>query len=111
MTPPKVVVHLDEREKVPLVLNNVKNLIDGLEGVEVEVVAHAGGVEGLRTGASHAALVEELADRGVRLLVCENTLRSRSVPRDDFPGYIEIVPSAIVELVVRQIEGWCYLRP
>jgi len=69
------------------------------------------GWTGLRTGTSHAALVEELADRGVRLLVCENTLRSRSVPRDDFPGYIEIVPSAIVELVVRQIEGWCYLRP
>lgn len=64
MTPPTVVVHLDEREKVPLVLNNVKNLIDGLEGVEVEVVAHAGGVEGLRTGTSHAALVEELATGG-----------------------------------------------
>ncbi len=66
MTPPKVVVHLDEREKTPLVLKNVKNLIDELEGVEVEVVAHAGGgVEGgLRTGTSHAALMEELANRG-----------------------------------------------
>ena len=88
MTPPKVVVHLDEREKMPLVLENIQNLIGDLEGVEVEVVTHAGGVAGLRTGTSHAALLEEFADRGVRFVVCENTLRSGSIPRGDFPGYI-----------------------
>jgi intracellular sulfur oxidation DsrE/DsrF family protein len=96
---------------VSLVVNNVKNLIDELEGVEVEVVAHAGGVEGLRTGTSHTALLEELAERGVRFVVCENTLRSRSIPRSDLPDVVGTVPSAIVELVVRQAEGWCYLRP
>ncbi|MDV2481441.1 hypothetical protein F8E02_05365 [Methanoculleus sp. Wushi-C6] len=111
MTPEKVVFHLDEREKVPLVLNNVKNLIDELEGVEVEVVAHAGGVEGLRTGSSHAELMERLAESGVRFVVCENTLRSRNILRSDFPGYVGTVPSAIVELVVRQAEGWRYLKP
>ncbi|HOI57892.1 MULTISPECIES: DsrE family protein [unclassified Methanoculleus] len=82
-----------------------------LEGVEVEVVTHAGGVEGLRTGTSHTALLEEFAESGVRFVVCENTLHSRNIPRSDFPGYIGTVPSAIVELIVRQAEGWCYLKP
>ncbi len=75
------------------------------------MVAHAGGVEGLRTGTSHTALLEELAERGVRFIVCENTLRSRGIPRSDLPVYIGTVLSAIVELVVRQAEGWCSLGP
>jgi len=112
MTPsPRVVVHLDEREKAALVLRNTKNLLEDLAGVEVEVVAHADGVEPLRTGSPQAALMAQLADRGVRFVVCENTLRSRNLSEKDFPGYVGTVPSAIVELVVRQAEGWHYLRP
>lgn len=75
------------------------------------MVAHAGGVEGLRTGTSHTALLEELAERGVRFIVCENTLRSRGIPRSDLSVYIGTVLSAIVELVVRRAEGWCSLGP
>ena len=111
MTPPKVVVHLDEREKAALALRNTKNLIEDLAGVEVEVVAHADGVEPLRTGSPQAALMDMLADRGVRFVVCENTLRSRNLSEKDFPDYVGTVPSAIVELIVRQAEGWCYLKP
>lgn len=112
MTPSvRVVIHLDEREKAALVLRNTKNLVEDLAGVEVEVVAHADGAEELRTGSPQAALMAQLADRGVRFVVCENTLRSRNLSEKDFPGYVGTVPSAIVELVVRQAEGWQYLRP
>ncbi|WP_214021399.1 hypothetical protein [Methanoculleus sp.] len=52
-----------------------------------------------------------LAGRGVLSAICETTLRSRSLTAENFPGYVEIVPSGIVELVVRQAEGWHYLRP
>jgi intracellular sulfur oxidation DsrE/DsrF family protein len=57
----RVVIHLDEREKAALVLRNTQNLIDDLAGVEVGVVAHADGVEGLRTGSPRAPLMEYLA--------------------------------------------------
>lgn len=114
MTPEyRVVIHLDEREKAGLSLNNARNLIAGLGAgaVEVEVVAYADGVEGLRTAGSNTALMGLLSSYGVRFVVCANTLRSRSLTADDFPGYVEIVPSGVVELVVRQAEGWCYIRP
>ncbi|WP_332450427.1 hypothetical protein [Methanoculleus sp.] len=57
MPSPQVVIHLDEREKAGLALTGVKNLLAGLDSVEVEVVAHSDGVEVLRTGSPHAALV------------------------------------------------------
>ncbi len=112
MTPtPRIVIHLDEREKAALALRNVKNLIEDLAGVEVEVVVHADGVEGLRAGGPNTDLMGLLVGQGVRFLVCEQALRSRNLTPENFPGYVETVPSGIVELVVRQAEGWCYLRP
>lgn len=112
MTPsPRVVIHLDEREKAALALRNTKNLVEGLAGAEVEVVAHADGVEGLRSDGANVALMDPLAGRGVLFVVCENTLRSRNLSKKDFPGYVGTVPSGIVELVIRQAEGWHYLRP
>ncbi|MCM2465459.1 DsrE family protein [Methanoculleus oceani] len=108
---PRVVIHLDERQKATLALRSAKNLITDLAGVEVEVVVHADGVEGLRAGGPNTDLMGLLAGQGVRFLVCEQALRSRNLTPENFPGYVETVPSGIVELVVRQAEGWCYLRP
>ena len=107
----RVLIHLDEPEKAALVLNSAKNLVAGLGKVEVEVVAYSDGVEGLRTGGSQAALMDLLASQGVRFVLCENTLRSRDLPVEDFPDYMETVPSGVVELVLKQEEGWCYVRP
>lgn len=90
----RVVIHLDEREKAALVLRNTQNLIDNLAGVEVGVVAHADGVEGLRTGSPRAPLMEYLAERGVRFVVCENAHRSRNLSEKDFPGFVETLSSA-----------------
>jgi intracellular sulfur oxidation DsrE/DsrF family protein len=114
MTPRyRVVIHASERDRAALALNNAKNLIAGLgaERVEAEVVAYADGVEGLRAGGPNAALMDLLASYGTRFAVCANTLRSRNLTAKDFPGYVETVPSGVVELVVRQAEGWCYIRP
>ncbi len=97
---PRVVIHLDEREKAALALRNVKNLVTDLEGVEVEVVVHADGVEGIRAGGPNAGLMDLLAGRGVRLVVCEQTLGSRNLTAENLPGYVETVPSGIVELVL-----------
>ena len=69
------------------------------------------GVEALRTGGPNAGLMGLLAGRAVRFVVGENTLRSRNLAAVEFPGYVGTVPSGVVELVVRQAEGWNYLRP
>ncbi len=107
----RVVIHLDEREKAALALRNANNLVTDLEGVEIEVVTHADGVEGLRAGGPNTDIMDLLVGQGVRFLVCEQALRSRNSPPEIFPDYVSTVPSGIVELVVRQAEGWCYLRP
>ncbi|HOI12528.1 MAG TPA: DsrE family protein [Methanoculleus sp.] len=99
MTPLKIVVHLDEHEMTALALRSTKNL-----------VAHAGGVENLRTGGPNADLMGMLAGHGVRFVVCENALRSLDLPEKDFPGYVGTVLSGIVERVISQAEGWCHLR-
>lgn len=66
---PRVVIHLDEHEKAALALRSAKNLVMGIEGVEIEVVTHADGVEGLRAGGPNTDIMGLLAGHGVRFVV------------------------------------------
>ncbi len=99
----RVLVHASERDRVPVALNNAKNLIAGLGvgAVEVRVVAYADGVEGLRASGPNTVLMGLLASHGAGFVVCANTLRSRNLTAEDFPDYVETVPSGVVEPVIR----------
>lgn len=99
----RVLVHASERDRVPVALNNAKNLIAGLGvgAVEVRVVAYADGVEGLRASGPNTVLMDLLASHGAGFVVCANTLRSRNLTAEDFPDYVETVPSGVVEPVIR----------
>lgn len=111
---PRVVVHLSEpdRHRQEAVLRNVANVADDLgEGAEIELVAHGGGMSALVRGQALAAQVARLAERGVALVACANTMRAQGI------GVAELVDGALVassglgHIVRRQYEGWAYVRP
>ena len=66
----KVVYHISEAEKVPFVLNNIRNHIKGVggaENVEIIVVAHGPGLKPFHADSSKqkvASLVDELQLEG-----------------------------------------------
>ena len=109
----RVLFHLDEIEKAPLVLGNIRNVLADLgEGeVEAELVANFEGVKALLKTGPNADRVKKLAGKGVRFAVCANTLRGMDLREDDFPEPVEIVSSGMGELVRRQAEGWAYIKP
>ncbi len=111
----RVVVHLDEADarKQEAVLRNINNLLAdlGAEQTQVELVAHGPGLDLLINQTELAQAVEELLARGVMMAACHNTLQGRAIPPERLlPGVI-VVSSGIGELVRRQQEGWCYVRP
>lgn len=112
--PPGVVVHLDEADpaKHAAVLRNVSNLIAALEPeAEVELVVHGPAISLLLPGSPHTETLQALQQRGLTVDACNNTLRSeRITPEQLTPGAV-IVPSGVAHLVLRQREGWAYLRP
>jgi intracellular sulfur oxidation DsrE/DsrF family protein len=117
--PDKVVYHLSSGlEQAGNGLRNLRNHLEVNPKARIVVVAHAEGVDYLmkgkkdRNGNPYETIVEQLEIEGVRFEVCEITLRSRNLRRDQFIEAASFVPSGVAEIArLQQREGYAYLRP
>jgi hypothetical protein len=109
----RAILHLAEKDRASLALNNVNNLLADLgdDLVEAEILANSEGVAALLKASPLGERVEELAARGVRFAVCSRTLRAMGIGEEEVIAVAEVVPTGTGELVKRQSEGWAYVRP
>jgi len=111
----KVVVHVNfpESGRQGAGLKNLANILKEEPDARIEVVCHGAGI-GLveRTRTEHAEAVEALVKRGVRFVACENTMRQKSIRKEDLLPGIGTVPSGAVEVVRKQQkDGYAYFKP
>ena len=117
----KVVYHVDDAEaQATKALRNIHNHLDVAPDTKIMVVTHANGVDFLLEGAKdrknpdidYASLVSALKARGVRFEVCEITLRSRNLKKDQFNMDAEVTPSGVARIGRLQArEGYGYIKP
>jgi uncharacterized protein len=113
--PLKVVVHINfpESGQQGHGLKNVINLLKEAPDTQVEVVCHGGGiglVEKART--DHAEAVEALIRKGVKFVACENTMRQKSIRKEDLLSGVGTVASGAAEVVRKQQrDGYVYFKP
>jgi intracellular sulfur oxidation DsrE/DsrF family protein len=113
--PLKVVVHVNVPEPGTqgAGLKNVANILKEAPDTQVEVVCHGAGIgllEKART--DHAEAVEALIKKGVRFVACENTMRQKSIKKEDLVPGVGTVPSGAVEVVRKQQkDGYAYFKP
>jgi hypothetical protein len=112
---PKVVVQMSEADpaKWNLALNNVRNLQAdlGAANIDIELVAYGPGIGMLKADSVVGSRVDEALGTGVKVLACENTMRGAKLTPADMLGKVGYVPSGVVEITQRQMQGWAYLRP
>ncbi len=107
----KALFHLDEPDRTRMVLNNIKNLLDDMNNVEVEVVVNATAVEVLQEQSEYKNIIEKLDKREVSFKACSNSLENFDVKEKDLINAVEVVSAGVTELTVKQSEGWAYIRP
>ncbi len=112
----KVIYQLnsDDDKVIKGTLRNIMNSLDDprLKGkLEVELVAHSGGVAVFMKSNPYEAQLKALQDRGVILAECENTMRERKIERSELFDFISYVPSGNGELIIRQQQGWAVIHP
>jgi intracellular sulfur oxidation DsrE/DsrF family protein len=112
----RVVFHIDEGDiaRANMVFHNIQNLIDdmGADSVEVALVANGEGVKALlKSPNGHKRQVKKLADQGVQLLACSNSIRFLGLDKHDILEVVDVVPAGVSELTKRQAGGWAYIRP
>ncbi len=93
------------------VVLQVKNIRAALPNAQIEVVCHGPGLDLLQTTKSKAAaLVAEWSGKGVVFAACGNTLKRRNLKKEDLLPSAIVVPSAMVELTLKQEKKWAYLK-
>lgn len=99
-------------------LSNLRNHLDavGDDNADIRVVLHGDGIGLLQKAVEDQGLqgsIVDLKNRGVRFLVCNNTLVGRKISADSlfevFPE--DIVPSGVAELGKLQGKGFAYIKP
>ena len=117
----KVVYHIDNSEaQATKGLRNIRNHLDVAPETKIIVVTHADGVKFLMEGAKdaknrdidYAALVSALKARGVRFEVCEITMRSNNLKKEQFIMDADFTPSGVARIAQLQTrEGYAYIKP
>ena len=117
----KVVYHIDDAEaQATKGLRNVRNHLDVAPDTKIIVVTHANGVDFLMEGAKdkknpnidYASLVSALKARGVKFEVCEITLRTRNLKKDQFIMDADFTPSGVARIgQLQSREGYAYIKP
>lgn len=94
------------------VIGQVRNIRTDLPDAVVEVVCHGPGLDLLiaKNSKVPSAQLADWKSKGVIFAACNNTMRRRGVKPGDLVNEAQIVPSAMVELVLKQEEGWAYLK-
>ena len=113
-----VVYHFDtDLAQATKGLRNVRNHLDVDPTAKITVVAHANGVDFLMEGAkdsnggAFAGPVSALAARGVKFEICEITLKSRNLKKEQFIQEASFTPSGVVRIAKLQVAGAAYIKP
>ncbi len=115
----RVVYHLNEGvQQASRAIGNIRNHLNADPKAKIVVVTHGPGIDFLLDGAENmsgskfSAAIGELASRGVEFRVCNNTLTSRKIAKEQVVMEAKIVPSGVAEVAnLRAKERYVYLRP
>ena len=79
--------------------------------VEIEVVVHGKALNFLVADKSHLVTdIELLTKQGVTFNACENTMNKYGIKKAMLIPVVGSVPSGVAELVLKQEDGWSYLK-
>lgn len=110
---PKVVIQVSDSspDYWNLALNNAKNVQKDLKGAVIEIVAYGPGIGMLKADSVVANRISEMADSGIKIVACGNTMRGQKLTKEDMNSKIAYVQAGVVEIMERQMEGYSYIRP
>ena len=113
--PNKVIFSVTDNDaaKWNLVLGNAKLVQHnvGPKNIDVEVVVWGPGINMLKMDSVAGNQVDELLQKGIKVVACETTMHALKLTPQDMLPHIGYVPGGVIELMQKQQQGWAYVRP
>ena len=93
------------------VFRQINNALAQVPDMQIEVVFHGQAIFAMMKDSTQFESRIKLAkEKGVTLAVCNNSLRRYKIDPSQIKTEGIVVPSAVVELIRKQSEGWSYLK-
>jgi len=110
----KAIIQLTNGEDgvIKSMASQIDNLIKALNSeIDIELVCHGQSLPFVLNEANKwCDVINNLLLNNVEIVACENMLKANFKSAEDlFPG-IKKVPVAIAEIVIKQHEGWSYIK-
>jgi uncharacterized protein len=109
----KVVFHLasDDTLVHKNLVKQLNNILVAEPDLKIEVVCHGPGIFFLMKEKSIVrGNIHDFINKGVKFAACENTMKERKIARDQVIAGALFVPSALIEIIQLQKEGWSYIK-
>lgn len=92
-------------------MKQLNNVLIAAPDSKIEVVCHGPGINMLMLEKTLVLdKIQLYKTKGVTFKACENTLREKNISKDKIITEAGFVPSALIEIVIRQEEGWSYIK-
>ena len=93
-------------------IGNIKNIQKVWSTqLKIEVVVHGKAIDFLVKDKTYFANeIAGLTNEGVIFSACENTMRKHKIVKADLLSVANTVPSGVVEVIMKQEQGWSYLK-
>lgn len=115
ITQNKVIIQVSENDpkKWNLALNNAKNVQEdfGKNNVDVEIIAYGPGLPMLKLESEAGSRIADALNSGVKVVACENTMNIQKLTKADMLPNLAYVKSGVPYLMIKQQQGYAYIRP
>ncbi|MBP1918253.1 DsrE family protein [Youngiibacter multivorans] len=114
-----VLFHIDQSANWNMTVTNVKNMLEYGKSENIpftiEIVANGEAVVELSNISpsvnSFDGKLKIVSDHGVIIAACSNALKAHKIDQGNLPSFIKVVPSGVVEIAIKQEEGYSYIKP
>lgn len=109
----KVLFHLATADTLAYkaLVRQLSNVLEVWPTAKIEVVVHNNGIGFMKKEETHYAKeIGALSERGVTFAVCENTMKQRKLEKSQILTVATYVPVGLAEVVMKQEEGWSYIK-
>lgn len=114
----KAVFDINQEERWETLIANLYNSTKRMEELSYEylfeVIIMGSGIRRVvtqKTSISDYEILKKLADRGIKFYVCNNSIKHQNLSLEDLYDFVQSVPAGVVELIIKQQNGYSYIKP
>lgn len=110
----KILLDINELQKVNECLNNVINIKKTYGDAVIEIVAHGSAAIPMQEQVAKNLKIydgfNELSNKNVTICVCNNSLNLYDIKKESLCSFVKVVKAGMIEVVDREKEGYLYTK-